>query len=588
MRTCDKTDVALPLAPRNEEETTVLLQEALGMAATTGLLMRSAGGSRTDSAHVKPAFCHAPVCLLPNALPVQEYVKARRLATIWNLLVARIAHDGPWLLQTLASVLPHDEFTRRLVEIFQAINGAGRDVQKIQLGITRSDYMLHAGESGSGSPELKQVEINTIAASFGCLSTQVTRLHQYLVQKVLGHSRLSSKSFILPHNETMRGLAHGLAAAHKEYLRQESVMFKPSQPSRPGRRPCVLMLVQADERNINDQKLLEICLWEEFGVLLHRATLLEVARNAHLDLQRRQNLLLVSPLISDTGEEDVQEAEVEVTVAYFRAGYDPSDYSSEGEWKGRELIEMSAAIKCPSISHHLAGTKKVQEALCRPGVLERFLKDAEDVDAIRNCFVGLYGLDPECEGATAAVAAACNSPQHFVLKPQREGGGHNLYDQDLVEALSQMTAEERAAYILMEKIRPPPFEAFFLRDCSVLRGLAVLELGVYGVYLGDGEGKRVILNESVGHLLRTKLASSHEGGVAAGFAVLSSPLLVGGGEDSGILSKKYFSTSRDFTMSARVWRRQRFWKIGATGIAFWGVGLFLTYIAVSKRSGKLQ
>lgn len=34
------------------------------------------------------------------------------------------------------------------------------------------------------------------------------------------------------------------------------------------------------------------------------------------------------------------------------------------------------------------------------------------------------------------------------------------------------------------------------------------------------------MNESVGHLLRTKLASSNEGGVAAGFAVLSSPLLL--------------------------------------------------------------
>lgn len=42
-----------------------------------------------------------------------------------------------------------------------------------------------------------------------------------------------------------------------------------------------------------------------------------------------------------------------------------------------------------------------------------------------------------------------------------------------------------------------------------------------------GNGSRVVLNEAVGHLLRTKLSSSNEGGVAAGFAVLSSPLLVG-------------------------------------------------------------
>ena len=35
---------------------------------------------------------------------------------------------------------------------------------------------------------------------------------------------------------------------------------------------------------------------------------------------------------------------------------------------------------------------------------------------------------------------------------------------------------------------------------------------------------RVLLNRAVGHLVRTKLHGVDEGGVAAGFAVLSSPL----------------------------------------------------------------
>lgn len=39
-----------------------------------------------------------------------------------------------------------------------------------------------------------------------------------------------------------------------------------------------------------------------------------------------------------------------------------------------------------------------------------------------------------------------------------------------------------------------------------------------------------MLNEEVGHLVRTKTSSSNEGGVAAGFAVLDSPLLAQPGE----------------------------------------------------------
>jgi hypothetical protein len=73
-----------------------------------------------------------------------------------------------------------------------------------------------------------------------------------------------------------------------------------------------------------------------------------------------------------------------VTLAYFRAGYTPTDYPTDKEWAGRLLLETSAAIKCPSIAVHLAGTKKVQQDLTRPGVLERFLPQG-DCAAMRGC-----------------------------------------------------------------------------------------------------------------------------------------------------------------------------------------------------------
>jgi len=40
------------------------------------------------------------------------------------------------------------------------------------------------------------------------------------------------------------------------------------------------------------------------------------------------------------------------------------------------------------------------------------------------------------------------------------------------------------------------------------------------------DGDKEILNEEGGHLLRTKATTTREGGVAAGFAVIDSPLLV--------------------------------------------------------------
>ena len=41
------------------------------------------------------------------------------------------------------------------------------------------------------------------------------------------------------------------------------------------------------------------------------------------------------------------------------------------EWRARLLMEQSSAVKCPSISYHLVGTKKIQQELAKPDVLER-------------------------------------------------------------------------------------------------------------------------------------------------------------------------------------------------------------------------
>lgn len=85
----------------------------------------------------------------------------------------------------------------------------------------------------------------------------------------------------------------------------------------------------------------------------------------------------------------------EVAVVYFRCGYAPDQYSSADgcEWDARLMIERSKAIKCPSISYHLAGTKKVQQVLAEPGFLERIFDEAEKVAKLRSVFTGLYSLD---------------------------------------------------------------------------------------------------------------------------------------------------------------------------------------------------
>ncbi|KAM1144691.1 hypothetical protein ACFX2I_033334 [Malus domestica] len=188
------------------------------------------------------------------------------------------------------------------------------------------------------------------------------------------------------------------------------------------------------------------------------------------------------------------------------------------EWRARLLMEQSSAIKCPSISYHLVGTKKIQQELAKPNVLERFLDDKEDIAKLRKCFAGLWSLDD-----SDIVKKAIESPGLFVMKPQREGGGNNIYGNDVREALTRLQkegSEADAAYILMQRIFPTASHTFLMREGVCYKDDTISELGVYGAYLRNKD--KVILNDQCGYLMRTKISSSDEGGVAAGFAVLDS------------------------------------------------------------------
>jgi len=324
----------------------------------------------------------------------------------------------------------------------------------------------------------------------------------------------------LPPNSALEGLAAGLAEAWRA----------------AGGTGVVLFVVQPGERNVFDQQWLQATLWSEHGVRTVRRTLAQVDAAGRVDAAGGLHV----------GADAV-------SVVYFRAGceprareharnsrlaasYTPDDYPSEAEWRARRLMECSVAVKCPSISWHLAGAKKVQQELTQPvrpsppapahphasrqGVLERFLP-ADSALRVRACFAGLWALDDA--DAEAVVAMALADPEGFVLKPQREGGGNNLYGTEL-EARLRAGREGLGAFILMRRIRPPLNAALFMRLGAVTSAAALGELGVYSVFVS--RGGELLANRAVGHLLRTKVASSNEGGVAAGFAVLDSPLLV--------------------------------------------------------------
>jgi glutathione synthase len=336
--------------------------------------------------------------------------------------------------------------------------------------------------------------------------------------------------------------------------------------------------VQPNERNVFDQRWLEYELLEKYiRHLLHdhqtnltarydihitRQTLAELAISASLDPSTHALMITIPSASSLTNHPTTYE----ISTIYFRASYTPSDFPAPSYYDTRFLLERSRAIKCPSLPLQLAGGKKVQEALTRPGILEHFLgnesviwgADAIDLTAyatdIRGTWMGMWALDSEDadiaaaldnlqsdsstsgqEGEPPGTSLARIKAQSLVLKPQREGGGNNVYREAIPAFLDSLREEEREAWIAMEMIETPRKVGGYLvraapssasderAEKKVVRADVISELGIFGYALFGAED---VVEREVGWLVRTKGTDSNEGGVAAGFSVLDSVVLV--------------------------------------------------------------
>ena len=376
------------------------------------------------------------------------------------------------------------------------------NVQEFNLGLFRSDYMAHVDQS-EPQPSVKQVELNTIASSFGGLSSKVSGLHKHLKAIDAYPDSLSSilSDSSLPPSTSVPSLARGMFEAHQAYGRSKS-----------GLPTCVIFLVQDPERNVFDQRHLEYALNGNHGVRSFRLPFGRVLSDTKVSEEDR-SLVYTPPSIPDK--------QYEATLIYIRAGYAPTEYEDQKAWDARLHLERSAAIKCPSVLLQLAGTKKVQQVLATPHSphLKRFLPDEKQAEEVLKTFAPIYPLDKSKAGIEARkLATNPETAQRYVMKPQREGGGNNVYRKAIPDTLNGLPESQWPAYILMEMIEPPEQSNVIFRNGELQRGGVICELGIYGACVwtqGKLDGKREILeNFEAGYLLRTKGDSSEEGGVS--------------------------------------------------------------------------
>lgn len=481
------------LSPENEKE---LVERLSQWALANGLVMYPPNW-QLHSAN------NAPITMFPTPFPKDLFEDAMKVQTTFNKLYANVvSKEKVWLVDLIKSLADFDkDFTGKLYETYvKAVESSnGTLPQPLSLGVFRSDYMYNQTDH-----TIKQIEFNTVSISFGGLSTKVGAAQNYLNKSGAYDNDYSLKYYQpdeVPVSESIDKIASGLAQGN--YFYNDEV---------DNQKTVVLFVVQPGERNCFDQRLIEYALLENHGIKSYRLTLEEIKEKTTIN----------------SGKLYIKATMDEVSVVYYRSGYAPSDYSVNPEktWDARLHLEVSKAIKCPSLLTQLSGSKKVQQVLTDASRVKEVLGDVsqEELDLLLSTFVKIHPLDDTAAGKEAK-RLALEEPENYVLKPQREGGGNNVYKGDIPGHLKALDESEWGAYILMELIHPPTHKNKIIKDGQVYNEDILSELGIFGTLVFNEETGEIKSNENAGFLLRSKFSSSDEGGVAAGFGCVDTVYL---------------------------------------------------------------
>lgn len=455
--------------------------------------------------------------IFPTQFPRHCFEEACDIQKLLNKLYVAVSEDDEWLERVLSDLIQNDGLIKILWSIHKTVKQEGLS-QDLTMGIFRSDYMLHQPDIGNSdftTSCIKQVECNHYFVAGGIHGNIVADMHRHLQRTgaydCVGNSTETVESS-MPVNKTLGFITDGLMNAHQAYGPPRSTH---------ATQTCILYVVQPRNFNICDERPIEYKLWDR-GIPTFRIHWgQDILDQTYLSDTKE---LIYTP--RSRGKKD----RYEVSVVYMRAAHNLFEFDQIGQ-SARLQLERSRAIKCPSIACHLTTLKRVQQALTKDGQLARFLPIEEAV-RVKQIFMPMYCLDESVDGhRMRRVATDPISCMNYVLKPNLEGGGNNIYRENIAPFLAKIDPKRWSQYILMELIRPPPLINYLMMPQELYHGPVVSELGIFGIcmwrrHTGHAEGDplqkevHITKNEQGGWSLKTKKSEVDEMSVVKGTHLL--------------------------------------------------------------------
>jgi len=432
----------------------------------------------------------------------------------------KMSRDYKFVISTLENMAKIDPFIGKHLNIYKKKYETNLHLkQPINIGLYRSDYMQNKADNKWG-----QIEINCCGTGGWTKASKGYELHKYILsrygdlninkinhEKSVNSNKLdpNKKYLHFPDDTAFDFVCNTLAVAAK--------LVHPSNP-------YILIICHKEEvgNMVIDQLAIEMKLWSDYKIPCIRKSYHKLINHCKLD--------------SNTNELIIYE-KYKISVVYSRGSIpadfpDPSeDHKSDGqdEWDVLEILQLSSAIKEP-VGYFLLSSKYIQTLWYEnKDILLKYLTKKE-ADLIYNHMFKQYTLDiNKNKNLEKLILEIKNNSSKYVVKPQREGGGNNYFDNDIIKLFNKLGNDysKYFEYIAMERIYPTEFEAWLLfengnpyefnKKCSA-------EIGIFSCYLSDGVTNYV--DKVCGAYSKTRLSDATEGGICHGSGLLDSIIIV--------------------------------------------------------------
>ena len=443
---------------------------------------------------------HCAFSFAPTPIARERFHQLRQVVPLMGKMIHAVSENHGFLYQAIQPLQGSDCLFDHLFEQYQQLHCTDIPAPRKPLLIMRTDFM----DDAQLGPKI--IEFNGIAAGMGPFGQRAHQLHQYLqeTQRTEFDLWLGTKKTELVENKAIDNMAQGIAL---------SARIMRDAHNESGF-PVFLMVVQPDEDNVYDQKLLKLALQAK-GIKTVRRTL----RQLHDDLSTTdQNRLH----LAGTGTIDV---------VYFRTGYQPEDYMAkdveesrccEALGKTRVFIERHNVAVNATVAQQLATSKRVQMLLTDMSAQEltQFGLTLPEAELVKFFLGEMRPITPQ-----SLKWFQTQQSQDWVLKNQGEGGGHCIFDDNILPKLRKLHEQPdiHHSWSLMRRLRPQhrPHAALLVRKgkAGVVDDL-ISEIGMFTIHFN---GQPVTGdNGYAGYLVRSKPADVQEGGVHSGLGVVDS------------------------------------------------------------------